>query len=498
MTRSTQIRNGALLLLLVDISIIFIITVCLAFNIPLIVINGVSTISALSYVPAALVISVRGKESSYDGARREVGFLIFHSITGLAGAILAGVTGGPAYCSRLYYLRGLNSSDSSFSWNAIVSVQRYCDTMSAIIALACLECAGSLLWIYWLRKVITRLSYEKSELGNERKLWKTSVSEIMRRDLRDPIGGGGIGQGVTPFVHEPGELERARTVQTMRQPSISTVQTQSGNPPLVTIPGQGLGGPSLQLHPTLSIPVTRTITHDSTLNTIADPGLERQRSIVIADPEVDHGPYIPPPPYQPHYSSSPTSSPGSPMTLPRSDTSYSNPATSVSPTRASTQLPSIAQHYGTASSDIGSGSGSGSGSGAGADPSTSTNQNSSYHSYISTLPEIHVGPITTAHRTSSTTRSNSRPLPMPSAGVNGSGGAGTVAGVAGMMNLGPMVSSPISEIDDHAHAQLREHHHALLAGEGPDVGAEGQRSELRRVLDEKEESKEVVRRALER
>ncbi|WVF65644.1 hypothetical protein IAT40_000375 [Kwoniella sp. CBS 6097] len=459
MTRSTLIRNCALVLLFIDISIIFIITVCLAFNIPLIVINGVSTISALSYVPAALVLSIRGKESPYDGAKREVGFLIFHSITGLAGAILAGVTGGPAYCSRLYYLQGLNSSDSSFSWNAIVSVQRYCDTMSAIIALACLECAGSLLWIYWVRKVITRLSYEKSELGNERKLWKTSVSEIMRRDLRDPVGGGPGGHGghgVTPFVQEAGELERA---QTTRQPSISTVQTQSRNPSLV--PGQQ-GGPSLQLHPTLSIPVTRTITHDSTFN--VDPGLERQRSVVIADPEVDHGPYVPPPPYQPHYSSSPSSSPGSPIPLP------SSPSTAGSPPRsASTLLPSIAQRYGTARSD------------AGSDTNTNTNLNlnSTYNTYISTLPEVHVGPTT----------SSTSPGPGPLSTTASSGDPAS----AGMMGLGPIVSSPISDTDE-----LRQHHHALLAGEGPSVGAGEQRSELRRVLDEKEDSKEVVRRALER
>ncbi|OCF40250.1 hypothetical protein I317_05944 [Kwoniella heveanensis CBS 569] len=483
MTRSTQIRNGALVLIFVDISIIFIITVCLAFNIPLIVTNGASLISALSYVPAALVLSARGKESRYDGAKREVGFLVFHAITGLAGAILAGVTGGPAYCSRLYYLQGLNSSDSSFSWNAIVSVQRYCDTMSAIIALACLECAGSLLWIWWIRKVIFRLSYEKSELGNERKLWKTSVSEIMRRDLRDPIGGGAGhhgGHGVTPFVHEPGELERA---QTTRQPSISTVQTQSRNPSLV--PGQSGpgGGPSLQLHPTLSIPVTRTITHDSTLN--ADPVLERQRSIVIADPEVDHGPYIPPPPYQPHYASSSSASPPTPASpIPAALSESSSPA------RISTQLPSIAQRYGagTSLSDPGSETNTNTNTGT----NLSTFSNPAYNSYISTVPEVHVGPVTTP---------SSSPSPGPSvppmSGSGGGGGGGGTGGFAGM-NLGPIVSSPISETDE-----LRQQHHAFLAGEGPAIGSiggagGGQRSELRRVLDEKEESKEVVRRALER
>ncbi|WWC64124.1 uncharacterized protein I303_106732 [Kwoniella dejecticola CBS 10117] len=210
-----------------------------------------SMFGMLVYVPATIGLTARMRVTKWDRAWGEVVYLGYQIGLWLANAIVAGIVGGPSYCSERLYESGKAGGSRKYSYEPITSIQTLCNGFSAQIALSSIHVAAMLLWVWWIYKTVTKLSLRKSASNPETSLWNVSVGELMRRDIRfdtrkyDEEGGAEGNHGVTPFITH------------IQSPGTSD-QLQSES-------------------------------RDTTL---------RNGTV---EPERDVGPYIPPPPYQNSY-----------------------------------------------------------------------------------------------------------------------------------------------------------------------------------------------------
>ncbi|WWC97869.1 hypothetical protein V866_004756 [Kwoniella sp. B9012] len=157
----------------------------------------------LVYVPATIGLTARRKETKWDRAWGEVVYLGYQAGLYLANSIVAGIVGGPSYCSERLYESGRTSGVRKYPYEPIGSIRMLCNTMSAQIALSCIHVVSLLIWIWWIYKIITKLSLSKSEISqNNKKLWNVSVGELMRRNVRlNPYERRDTEGNITPFVH---------------------------------------------------------------------------------------------------------------------------------------------------------------------------------------------------------------------------------------------------------------------------------------------------------
>ncbi|WVR09130.1 hypothetical protein IAU60_006192 [Kwoniella sp. DSM 27419] len=427
-TRSTKVRTTALVVHLLFIFVLLLLTLFLATNIPLLAIHSVSGIMALVYVPATLILNAKGRKTRWDRVRGEVVYLGLQAIVWLAAAISAGISGGPGYCNRALYQSGLQASQYSF--NDRLAVTQYCDTMSAVIALSSLHAAAMGLWIWWLVRVVTRVSLDKSE-ESARDLWKVSTGEIMRRDTREHhyrhyrherrSEGEDVGSDGRPPTQRTGAVTPYAPGDSPRSPT-SDLERGLVGLGSVTAPSQGEGTLMVESGTT---PVTRQRTAES----------ER----IIAEPEVDHGPYIPPPPYQPHYA------------LRGATTGVGVGATSQG---TAPPVPSLGGAVSTS-------------------PTASTRR-------PLPVPPIHASSSTQGHDTMTTTESATSTYDPSTATTTSTFDPNTTGATTN--------TSLVSPVDQMVDMRQPTEEERLVM----------QHYTLRRVLDEKEDSKEIIRRALQR
>ncbi|WVW79238.1 hypothetical protein I302_101204 [Kwoniella bestiolae CBS 10118] len=209
-TRSTIIRYFALSFHMIFVMMLFLLTFFLTPHMTMISIQAFAVFGMLVYVPATIGLTARRKQTKWDRAWGEVVYLGYEGGLYLANAIVSGIVGGPSSCSSRLYESGKSGGTRKYPYEPIGSINLFCNTMSAQIALSSLHVVGLLIWGYWIYKIITKLSLSKSEVTQtNRKLWNVSVGELMRRNLSVNSYERRDHEAITPFVHTQAE-ERER------------------------------------------------------------------------------------------------------------------------------------------------------------------------------------------------------------------------------------------------------------------------------------------------
>ncbi|OCF54465.1 hypothetical protein L486_08013 [Kwoniella mangroviensis CBS 10435] len=83
----------------------------------------------LIYVPATIGLTARRKQTKWDRAWGEVVFLGYQAGLYLANSIVAGVVGGPSYCSERLYESGRTSGVRKYPYEPIGSIRIICNAI---------------------------------------------------------------------------------------------------------------------------------------------------------------------------------------------------------------------------------------------------------------------------------------------------------------------------------------------------------------------------------
>ncbi|KAK6904401.1 hypothetical protein I204_06995 [Kwoniella mangroviensis CBS 8886] len=83
----------------------------------------------LVYVPATIGLTARRKQTKWDRAWGEVVYLGYQAGLYLANSIVAGVVGGPSYCSERLYESGRTSGVRKYPYEPIGSIRIICNAI---------------------------------------------------------------------------------------------------------------------------------------------------------------------------------------------------------------------------------------------------------------------------------------------------------------------------------------------------------------------------------